>query len=281
MTVLLIVLPVVAAVLLYLFLIMTKRPRGAMKPFEDTLIAHRGLFGAGAPENTLAAFERAVRRGYGIELDVQLTSDSRLVVFHDSTLRRMLGVDGRLSELTFDELKEYTFPGTCERIPLFEEVLRAVGGRVPMIIEVKSYGDFAETCRILNDCLEGYEGDFCVESFDPRALGWFRKNAPGVVRGQLSQNYFKNGDGFPLWQRIAMTSLLTNFIGRPSFIAYNHRHRVPLAGRMLKKAGAVRFAAWTVRSQRELDDALEFYSVIIFDSFIPSEETLRKYNISR
>ena len=277
MTYLLIGLPVAAAVvLLYLFLIMTERPRGRMKPFEDTLIAHRGLFGDGAPENTIAAFERAARRGYGIELDVQLTSDGRLVVFHDSTLSRMFGVDKRLSELTYDELKEYTFPGTGEKIPLFKEVLRTVGGKVPMIIEVKSYGDCGKTCRILNSCIKDYDGDLCVESFDPRALGWFRKNNPKIVRGQLSQDYFRSGAQLPFWQKLAMTSLLADFIGRPSFIAYNHRHRVPLAGRILKKTGAVRFAAWTVRSQRELDEAGKFYSVIIFDSFIPSEETLRK-----
>ena len=271
MIVALLILPAVL-IAVYLFLIMTEPPRGRMEPFEKTLIAHRGLFGAGAPENTLAAFERAVRRGYGIELDVQLTSDSRLVVFHDATLKRMFGVGKRISELTYEELETYTFPGTSEKVPLFEDVLRTVGGKAPMIIEVKSYGDCAGTCRVLKECLDGYGGDYCVESFDPKALAWFRKNCPDVVRGQLSQNYYGSGAKLPLWQKIAATSLLAGFIGRPSFIAYNHRHRVPLAGLILKKSGAAVFAAWTVRNQRELEDARKFYGVIIFDSFIPSEE---------
>jgi len=255
---------------LYLFLIMTEPPRGRMKPFEDAPVAHRGLFGDGAPENTLAAFARAAERGYGIELDVQLTADSRLVVFHDATLRRMFGANKKLSDLTFDELREYTFPGTGERVPLFEEVLRTVGGRSPLIIEVKSYGRCSETCRILKETLEGYGGAYCVESFDPRALKWFRKNCPGIVRGQLSQNYFKSKTVLPLWQRLAMTSLLADFIGRPSFIAYNHSHRIPLAARILKRTGAACLACWTVRGEEEFRTASEKYSVIIFDSFIPS-----------
>ena len=257
---------------LYLFLIMTERPRGRMKPFEDVLIAHRGLFGDGTPENTLAAFARAAERGYGIALDVQLTADSRLVVFHDATLGRMFGANKKFSDLTYDELKEYTFPGTGERVPLFEEVLRTVGGRSPLIIEVKSYGRCSETCRILKETLEGYRGAYCVESFDPRALGWFRKNCPDVVRGQLSQNYFKSRTAVPFWQRWAMTSLLADFIGRPSFIAFNHRHRLPLAGRILKRTGAACLACWTVKSEGELTAARETYSVIIFDSFIPSRK---------
>ncbi len=270
--------PLIAAAFaaLYLFLVFTERPRGRTEPFEKTLIAHRGLFGGGVPENSLGAFARAAERGYGIELDVQLTSDGRLVVFHDATLKRMLGVKRKISELTYEELEEYRFPGTDERVPLFAEVLRVVNGRVPMIIEVKSYGNCEATCRALAERLDGYGGEYCVESFDPSALRWFRKNRPQVVRGQLAQNYFRSRSKLPLWQKIAATSLLANFVGRPSFIAYNHHHRIPLAGRLLKGAGRATLAAWTVRSEAELEEARKTYSVIIFDSFIPSEIILKK-----
>ena len=268
-----ILIPLIAAALLfvYLFLVFTERPRGRTEPFEKTLIAHRGLFGESVPENSLGAFARAAERGYGIELDVQLTSDGRLVVFHDASLKRMLGVKRKISELTYKELKEYRFPGTNERVPLFEEVLRTVDGRVPLIIEIKPYGKCEAACRALAEGLEGYAGVYCVESFDPSALRWFRKNRPQVVRGQLAQNYFRSRSKLPLWQKIAATSLLANFVGRPSFIAYNHHHRIPLAGRLLKKTGGATLAAWTVRSEAELEEARKTYSVIIFDSFIPSD----------
>ena len=266
---------IAAAVSLYFFLIATKRASGRMAPFEATLIAHRGLFGEGAPENTFAAFERAAGAGYGIELDVRMTSDSKLVVFHDATLRRMFGADVKVSDLTYEELSGYVFPGTSEKIPLFDDVLKTVRGRVPLIIEVKSEGGCSDTCKELFRALEGYEGIYCMESFDPTALRWFKRTAPNVIRGQLTQNYFKSRASIPFIYKVAMSHLLADFIGRPSFIAYNHRHRLPLSASVLHRLGAGGLAAWTVKSEEELTLARKTYDVIIFDSFIPADHDIK------
>lgn len=255
---------------LWIFLIATERPRGRLAPFEERYIAHRGLFGEGSPENSLSAFERAARAGYGIELDVQLTADSKLAVFHDAALDRMFGADGVVSKMTYEELSRHRFPGTDEGIPTLGEVLDLVGEDTPVIIEIKSYGNAEKVCLSVAEELSHRRGIYCVESFDPRALRTMKRIMPDVVRGQLSENFLKRRGGASFAARFVATGLLADFIGRPSFIAYNHRHRIPIAARILKSARAARFAAWTVRSEAELERAEEFYDIIIFDSFIPS-----------
>ncbi|MGN0995468.1 MAG: glycerophosphodiester phosphodiesterase family protein, partial [Candidatus Ventricola sp.] len=125
---------------LYLLAIM---PRMAGRPDPAPLLsrdyAHRGLHdnASDAPENSMAAFRRAVEAGYGIELDVQLTRDRVPVVFHDESLSRMCGVPGNVRDYTFDELVQFPLLRSAERIPRFEDVLTLVDGRVPLIVEIK------------------------------------------------------------------------------------------------------------------------------------------------
>lgn len=165
-----------------------------MKPFEEVYIAHRGLFNndTKAPENSLSAFRKAVDAGYGIELDVQLTKDCQLVVFHDAMLNRMCHVDKKLTDYTYRELQRYILADSGERIPLLKDVLKIVKGKVPLIIEIKPEGDFIGTARMLSSIMKDYRGLYCVESFHPGAVHWFRKHDPDVIRGQLSTNYRKN-----------------------------------------------------------------------------------------
>ena len=101
--------------------------------------AHRGLHNQDAPENTLAAFIAAVDAGYGMELDVQLTADGKLVVFHDNTLERLCGVAQDIRDTEWEALKEYRILGSDQGIPLFTDVLKTVDGRTPLLIEVKSH----------------------------------------------------------------------------------------------------------------------------------------------
>ena len=107
--------------------------------FDHTMIAHRGLFdnNAEAPENSLAAFRNAVEHGFGMELDVQLTKDEKLVVFHDFDLKRMCGVHKKLTELTYAELEQYFLKNSTEKIPLFSDVLELINGKVPLVVEIK------------------------------------------------------------------------------------------------------------------------------------------------
>ena len=120
----------------FLFCIAPRRPRDT-ETFKQTLFAHRGLHTKGneLPENSLAAFRAAAEQGYMIENDIHLTADGEVVVFHDSSLKRMCGVAGRIEQMTLAELKKCCLQGTEEQIPTLQECLDTVDGRVPLLIE--------------------------------------------------------------------------------------------------------------------------------------------------
>ena len=161
-----------------------------MREFCGWYYAHRGLHDKeDAPENSMLAFERAVEKGYGIELDVRMTGDNQLVVMHDPDLMRAAGVRTKISDLSLRQATEYTLFGTEQHVPIFWEVLKTVDGKVPLIIEIKAErgDDVKEICGETAFILDGYEGQYCIESFHPGVVRWFRKNRPQTLRGQLSE----------------------------------------------------------------------------------------------
>ena len=228
MKIVLIILIILAVLLLLLLLLLRPDPaaRRKMERFSGRRYAHRGLHCAaeGVPENSLPAFRRAVEAGYGIELDLHLTTDGRLVVFHDDTLDRVCGVSGRVEEKSYEELRQLRLLGTEEYIPLFEEVLEIIAGRIPMIIEVKYQKNYAALCEKMMELLSAYTGEYCVESFHPLVIIWMKKNAPAVARGLLADRYVE-GEGdikrnsFGTW---GSQELLFNWLAQPDFIAYNY-----------------------------------------------------------
>ena len=224
------------------------------------------------PENSMPAFERAVAAGYGIELDTQTTKDGRLVVFHDETLYRMCGVDKKLYECTYEELMKYGLARTDYRIPLFSDVLKVVGGRVPLVVEIKSEGNFKKTTRLTAEQLDSYRGMYCVESFHPLVIRWFRKNRPDVLRGQLSTNFFRSTLKRAWYENIILTNLMLNFLSRPDFVAYNYRYKNQPSFFLCRHLFKVVSAAWTVRSEAVLKKVSNVFEVIIFDSFIPGRK---------
>ena len=249
--------------------------REAMKAFWDTYIAHRGFFNnENVPENSMPAFLAAVEKGYGIELDVRLTKDEQAVVFHDATLLRMCGVAKKVSECTYEELRSYALIGSNERIPLFDEVLKAVDGKVPLIVEIKASEGHVRIAEKAAEELDGYKGRYCIESFNPLVVRWFKKHRPQIIRGQLSSNYFKDRMGKTPIDRFVMTNLLLNFFSRPDFIAYNHKHAEQLSYRLCRQLYKVVGAAWTIRSEAELKEAWEKFEIIIFDGFVPERRRL-------
>ena len=157
----------------------------------DRPIAHRGLFNSNYPENSLSAFENAVKNNYGIELDIQFTKDKKIVVFHDDNLERMTNDKRNVNELLYEELRNLKLLNSNESIPLFEDVLSLVNGKVPLIIEIKNCDNIIELGQETYKLLKSYKGKFVVESFNPFVLQWFKNNAKEVVRGQLSGNYKK------------------------------------------------------------------------------------------
>lgn len=235
--------------------------------------AHRGLHGDGIPENSLAAFEKAAQMGFGIELDVRLTRDGEIAVLHDETLLRMCGVDTPLSALTLEEAKAHSLAGTKETIPSFREALALVHGRVPLIIEMKSEGSaWKELPGKVFDQLKGYEGLWCVESFDPRMLYWFRGHALAVIRGQLAFDPFrmpKRDDAYHGFRFRLGAWLLMNFVSRPHFIAYGYETAGNLMFRMTRAVFRPVMAAWTVRSREAFEKLEKDWPIRIFEGFIP------------
>ena len=256
--------------IVYLFLIF---PRIVGRPDSSYLhgvhYAHRGLFDneSEAPENSLPAFRKAVEAGYGIELDVQLSKDGELVVFHDETLKRMCGVDGKVWEYTLEELQTMKLAGSKETIPTFESVLEAVGGKVPLIVEYKFDRVDYRVCEKGNEALKPYDGTYCIESFHPFVVRWYRKHRPDIVRGQLSQDMLKvKNEKYPRWMMFCMTYLLVNVLGRPDFVAYCHEDANNISRRICTLLGAIP-VTWTIQSREQYEKAKRQFKLFIFDGF--------------
>lgn len=260
----------IALLLLYLALIAPGARRPSDAHLRGWLYAHRGLHdgNVNVPENSMAAFAKALEGGYGMELDVQLTRDHQLVVHHDGNLKRVCGVDRLICETDFADLP--LLPDGS-RIPLLSEVLELVKGRAPLIVEIKRNGGAARNAAAAWQLLKAYSGPYCVESFDPAALRYFRRHAPGIVRGQLAYGgkWIPEDMNYPTY--VALKHLLVNVIGRPHFVAYSvPTDHVP-AMWLMKHLFRLPLAGWTIRSQEVLDYArAEGYAYPIFEKFIPN-----------
>lgn len=258
-------------VLLYLLMIM---PRIIGKPdtkeFRKWLYAHRGLFDneTDAPENSMKAFRRAMCAGYGIELDVQLCKDLIPVVFHDATLNRICKAEGKISDYSYEELQQFTLCNSQEHIPKLEDVLKLVNGKVPLIVELKTdYWDLT-LCTVTDRMMQKYQGLYCIESFNPLAVLWYHLHRNEVVRGQLADNFLKDGEHRGALY-FALQHLLFNFLGKPDFIAYNHKYQGNLSRRLCHGWYRNMAVAWTVKNEEELAEAKKHFDVFIFDSFKP------------
>ena len=253
-----------AAVGVQLFLIapggVTKRQKA---PFYGRSFAHRGLHSEdkSVPENSLEAFRLAAAAGYGVELDVQLTKDGQVVVFHDDTLTRVCGVNARVDEKTYNELRLLRLCGTEQRIPLLTEALAVIRGKGPLIVELKNGRRNRELCEKTYAILSDYEGQVCIESFNPMIVRWFRFHARDLVRGQLATTVKDYGDSTSKPTAFLLSRCLLNFLSRPQFIAYKIGYRPPSV-RLAEHLGAMR-VGWTShepRNERGRDAVIfEFY----------------------
>lgn len=226
--------------------------------------AHRGLFNkTDRPENSLAAFELAASRGYGIELDVQYTSDKKLVVFHDMTLERMTGEKGILSKTSWKTLESMQLLQSDQRIPLLRDVLNVINGRVPLLIEIKPNQAPQTVVALLRDDLRDYTGPYLIESFNPLILKEYRHHENSVWVGLLLKKY----SGF--LDRVYLTSLFYAFLNKPDFIAYDvtskNRPMLWLWRHLLQR----RAIGWTVRSEAQYKKLKNAYDAIIFENIRP------------
>lgn len=270
MKILLIVIAIL--LILYLFLI---APRMLGKPDYSQLkgvhFAHRGLFdnASEAPENSLAAIRLAVENGYGIEMDIQLSKDGIPVVFHDATLKRMCGVDGKVWDYTLEELQQMKLASSNETIPTFADVLDTVAGKVPLIIEYKLDRVQTQVCELGNALLTTYEakyhGIYCIESFHPLAVLWYKKNRPDIIRGQLSMEFWRDKEKHYAWYMVILSFLLSNVATRPDFIAYQHTDYKNISRRLCRILGALS-VTWTIKSVAQYEKVKDQFDLFIFDS---------------
>lgn len=236
----------------------------------EVYIAHRGLFNnIDVPENSLPAFAKAAELGFGIETDVQMTKDGVLVVFHDDTLERMTFGRGKLCDHTYAELCELKLRGSNEQIPTFEEFLQAANG-VNLVVEIKTHANIGETERKVYEALRTYKGNYCIESFNPFIVRWFKKHAPEVIRGQLSGSL--RGVKMPKYKIRLLSKLRFSKWNGSQFIAYEAEH---INNKFVAKwAKKVPIICWTVKSQAQLDVLEQYFDNIIFDSFVPQRRDL-------
>ncbi len=267
---------VLALFALWLFLIAPRARKAAVRPFLRPY-AHRGLWGEGIPENSLAAFDRAAAHGFAIELDVQLSRDGQVMVFHDYTLDRMCGVAGKVAEHTAEELGRLSLNGTDQTIPTFREVLDTVAGRVPLLIELKGESGNADLVPATLALLQDYAGEWCMESFNPLLLRAVKKHAPHVVRGLLSTDLIKEKKNGSRVRDFLLSALWLTFLCRPAFHAYSYKY----PRRLALRAGIRLFGAapvvYTVRDEAAYNAFLDAGITPIFEGFVPerSEVSLR------
>ena len=257
--------------LFYIFALMPRlSKRSEMLPFLHTQFAHRGFHCAEKqiPENSIPAFRAALAHGYGIELDVQLTKDDVPVVFHDFTLQRVCAAAGKIRDFTLEELKQFRLDGTKEAIPTLAEVLQLVDGQVPLLVEMKCEDLGVHVCEKADGILKNYRGNYVMESFNPFALLWYRRHRPEICRGQLSMN-FQRQEGTYDPQQLIARHLLTNFLAKPDFIAYDIRDKEALSKNICRKWFHCPSVAWTVRSADELRKIKPYYDAFIFEGFRP------------
>lgn len=232
------------------------------------LIAHRGLHNDIYPENSMGAFKNAVAHGLAIELDVHLTKDCRIVVFHDNSLKRMTGVDATLEDFTYEQLTALRLKETDEKIPLLTEVLKEVSGRVPLVIEIKDGSPVGVLEKRLNNLLKSYSGDFCIMSFNPLRVGWFMKNAPEITRGILISKFKKKFGLSYLKKYLTSFGLVHNTLAKPDFIAYDLRS-VSMEAIVDAFNNGCPFLSWTAKTEETLEEALKFSKSVIFEGIDP------------
>ena len=246
--------------------------REVLKKIKRFDFAHRGLYdNSKAPENSLLAFKRAVEWGFGIELDVHLTKDKRLVVVHDSNLKRVCGVDKDIEDITFEESRDYPLLNTSELIPEFKDVLKIVKGKVPLLVELKVVKNGPELCEATLKELEKYKGEYIIESFFPFALRYLYKHYPDIITGQLAGDLIEKNKASETevnkFENFMMKNLFVNLISRPYFIAFKYES---IDRFEFRQFSGPKFA-WTIRTYNDYLKCKKKGIIPIFEKFNPKE----------
>lgn len=232
---------------------------------KNRIIAHRGYhnIGIGIPENSLSAYKRAIEYGYAIEIDLHLLKDGNIVVFHDDNLGRLTGVNKNLKDCTYDEIKKLRLENTENKIPLFEEVLNLVDGKVPLLIEYKYDTKAGLLEEKSMELLKNYNGKYAVQSFNPKSVKWFKDNYKNISRGQLSRDY--TNDQICFIKKFVLKNVLLNFYNKPDFISYSIKSLPNKRIDKLKKKGMF-LAGWVIKDSNDYNFAKEYCDCLIAEN---------------
>jgi glycerophosphoryl diester phosphodiesterase len=237
-------------------------------------VAHRGLHDAqkGIIENTPSAFEAAITGGYGIECDLQISSDGEAMVHHDEALGRLTEGSGRLDAITAAELKRIPFKATADHMITLAELCALVASRTTLVIELKSRfdGDWRLVTRAA-EVLAGYRGPAALMSFDPAPIAMLCNIAPKLVRGIVTQRRYRDPewDWLPAGTRRAMARLGHVMQTRPQFIAYSVRDLPAAIPTVVRRVFGLPLLTWTVRSADDREKAARYADQMIFEGFRP------------
>ena len=218
---------------------------------KNTVIAHRGFHNSkkGIPENSLESFQMAIDMGFAIELDLHILKDDTIIVFHDDNLFRMTGINKKVKDLTYDDIKNIKLQNTNFNIPLFSEVLELVNGKIPILIELKTDNKVGRLESNTLKMLKDYSGKFAIQSFSPFSINWFRKHSPEIIRGQLSDN-MNNSFFIRKW---FLKNMIFNFITKPDFVSYGISS-LPNK-KVMKFRNTSLVLGWTIKNNNDLAHA--------------------------
>ena len=204
-------------------------------------IAHRGMFdNIKIPENSLKAFKKAIKYDYPIELDISVTKDNILIIFHDNNLKRMTGLDKLVEEVNYSEIKKLKLLNTNEYIPTLDEVLDLVNNKVLLDIEVKTTKKYKIVCDILKNKLKNYD-NYILKSFNPRIVRYLKKNNPNIEVGYLLSDKYK-------------------YLSNNLLIKYSKADFLSISKKLLKKKkfqklkNKYQLLIWTIKDKDEIKD---------------------------
>ncbi len=231
-----------------------------VEQLKGLVIAHRGLHQAkkGIPENSIIAFDMAMKYKFPIELDIQLLKDGTPIIFHDDNLFRLTNVNKNVEDCNLSSIKDLFLLDTNEKIPTLEEVLKRIDGKVVLVLEIKYNKNCFKYLDQIISLLEEYPHPFVLESFHPRVILYLKKHCPNFLRGQLISNY----QGQPFYKKWFMQSMIYNSLTKPHFLCVEQSFLPNKIVRHYQQKG-LPIIAYTIRSEKELKQAKRYA-----DSFI-------------
>lgn len=242
----------------------SKNEEGKVLFLLEAPIAHRGLHDNDHPENSLGAFEQAIEQNYLIELDVQLSKDNIPIVFHDTNLKRMTGVEGVVGDYTAAQLQQLCLANTTEQIPTLQEVLLLVKNQTGILLEIKDAPQIEPVCQQVALAIEEYKGAIAIQSFNPFVIEWFKNNQPHLPRGIISGNFSKDAESLAEYEKFALKHLMLNFKAKPQFINYELEGMPNEAVARLRKKG-IPILVWTIKNNVDYHKAMQYGDNVVFD----------------